>query len=252
MAHDEERANDHPFASKTFIASAGVVGLILILGIAVVGTILWPDSEDDVPPPAAASPTADPSPDASTAPAGAESICGLPGNDQTEIDEPPADTEWEFVGTTHAPFVPEAGPGMVDDNGFRQCYARSPQGALVAAANILAMGTDPNLVEQLNEELVAEGPGRDTVLADLESNPPTSDTGLRLSVAGYRLLGYGPDHARIDLAVEGSNGSIASMTTDLKWEEGDWKVELGPDGQPIIPVAPLADTVGYHPWSAEG
>ena len=150
-----------------------------------------------------------------------------------------------------APLVPKAGPGMVADNGFRQCYAHSPEGALLAAANMLAMGTDPNLVVELNEELVADGPGRDAVLADLESNPPTSDTGIRMSIAGYRLLGYGPDHARIDLAVEGSNDSIASMTTDLKWEDGDWKIELRPDGQPIIPVGQLADTVGYTAWSTE-
>lgn len=250
MAHDGHK-HDQFFASKTFLVSAGVVGLIAIVGIAVVGTVLWPDG-DETTPPVAASPIADPSPESTTAPTEGESICGLPANDQTQIDEPPANTEWEFVGTMQAPSVPDAGPGMVADNGFRQCYAHSPEGALVAAANMLAMGTDPNLVWELNEELVAEGPGRDAVLADLEANPPTSDTGIRLSIAGYRLLGYGPHHARIDLAVEGSNGSIASTTTDLKWEEGDWKVELRPDGQPIIPVAPLADTVGYHPWSAEG
>ncbi|MEY9211645.1 hypothetical protein NI17_009405 [Thermobifida halotolerans] len=250
MAHDERKRNQ-PFVSKTYLASAGIVGLIAILGIAVVGTTLWPDG-DETAPPVAASPTADPSPESTTAPAEGESVCGLPASDQTQIDEPPADTEWEFVGTMQAPSVPDAGPGMVADNGFRQCYAHSPEGALVAAANVLAMGTDPNLVRELNEELVAEGPGRDAVLADMEANPPTSDTGIRLSIAGYRLLGYGPNHARIDLAVEGSNGSIASVTTDLKWEEGDWKVELRPDGQPVIPVAQLADTVGYHPWSAGG
>lgn len=250
MAHDEHKS-DQPLASKTYLVSAGIVGLVAILGLAVVGIILWPESEEEAAPPAAASPTSDPSPEGTTAPVGDESICGLPASDETSIDEPPVDTEWEFVGTMEAPLVPEAGPGMVADNGFRQCYAHSPEGALLAAANMLAMGTDPNLVVELNEELVADGPGRDAVLADLESNPPTSDTGIRMSIAGYRLLGYGPDHARIDLAVEGSNDSIASMTTDLKWEDGDWKIELRPDGQPIIPVGQLADTVGYTAWSTE-
>lgn len=195
-------------------------------------------------------------PEEETAPevaAAGESICGLPGSDQTEIEEALADVQWEFVGTVQAPSVPEAGPGQIADNGFRKCYAHSPIGALVAASNVLAMGTDPNLVQELNEELVAEGPGREAVLEDLEQNGvPRDDSGIRLSIAGYRLLGYGPDHARIDLAVKGSDGMIASVTTDLRWEAGDWKVELRPDGQHVIPAARLADTVGYNPWLAEG
>src|SRR5699024_12548098 len=139
-----------------------------------------------------ASPTSDPSPESTTAPVGDESICGLAASDERSIDEPPVVTEWEFVGTMEAPLVPEAGPGMVADNGFRQGYAHSPEGALLAAANMLAMGTDPNLVVELNEELVDDGPGRDAVLADLESSPPTSETGIRMSIAGYGLVGDVP------------------------------------------------------------
>ncbi|MCY9785695.1 hypothetical protein KIK06_17555 [Nocardiopsis sp. EMB25] len=251
MAYDE-RKSDHPFASKTFIASAGVVGLIAVLGIGVTGIILWPDSEEEAAPSATASPTSDPVPETQTAPAEGASMCGLPGSDETEIQEAPTDVEWEFVGSTQAPSHPDAGPGLIADNGFRQCYAHSPAGALVAAANVLAMGTDPDLVQDLNEELVAEGPGREAALESLEENGPFDDTGLRMSIAGFQVVGYGPVSARVDLAVEASNGVFASVTTDLKWEEGDWKVELRPDGQPIIPVAQIQDASGHIPWFAEG
>ncbi len=249
MANDEKEPGI--FISRTYLISAGVVALIAILGIAVVGTILWPDGETEQPE-AAASPEGDPPAEAVTAPTYSDSVCDLPASDATTLDTPPKNTEWEFVGAMQAPSIPDVGPGIIEENGFRRCYAHSPEGALVAAANVLAMGTDPNLVYDLNDKLVAKGPGRDAVLEKLETNPPTSEDGVRLSIVGFQLMGYGPNHARIDLAVEGSNGTLASVTTDLAWEDGDWKVELDPTGQPIIPTAPLTDAFGYLPWSAEG
>src|SRR5699024_11465252 len=46
MAHDEHKS-DQPLASKTYLVSAGIVGLVAILGLAVVGIILWPESEEE-------------------------------------------------------------------------------------------------------------------------------------------------------------------------------------------------------------
>ncbi|WP_152514358.1 hypothetical protein [Nocardiopsis valliformis] len=180
------------------------------------------------------------------------SMCGLAGNDETVIDETPGDVEWEYVGTMLAPLTSDDGPGFISDAGLRQCYARSPSGALLAASNILAMGSDPNLVQGVNEKLVAEGPGRDSVLEDLELNGiPGDDSGLRLSIRGYNLMGHSLNASRIDLAVEATDGTFASVTIDLRWEDGDWKVELRDDGQPVIPVVQIQDVTMYNSWSAE-
>lgn len=186
-----------------------------------------------------------------TATEASDSMCGLPGNDQTRLETAPENTTWDFVGVMRAPSVPGSGPGLIDEDGFRQCYAHSPAGALLAVANLSALATDPEFTRRLNEELVTEGPGRDTVLAELdETGVPTQDYGIRTEILGFNLMGYGPDHARVDLALKGSNGVFLSYTTDLKWEDGDWKVELTPEGQQIIPPAQLPDASGYIPWSA--
>lgn len=235
--------------SRLFIVSTALVALAVICALAVVVVTLWPEDNATEIAESATTPTS--SPEASTVPDENASLCGLPGGDHTTIDSPP-EVEWEFVGTMHAPTSADVGPGQITDSGFRQCYAHSPEGALMAAANVMAMGTDPLLVQELNEEQVAEGPGRDLVLEDLENNAPESDADIRLTIVGYNLMGYAPNASRIDLAVEGSNGVFASITTDLRWEDGDWKVALSDSGQPVIPVTQIADASDYHPWKAEG
>lgn len=232
--------------SRAFIVSTALVALLVMCSLAFAAGRMWP--EDDDAETAEAAPEASSEPEEPTAPDENASMCGLAGGEHTKIDSPP-EVEWEFVGTMHAPTSVDFGPGQITDSGFRQCYAHSPEGALMAAANVMAMGTDPLLVQELNEEQVAEGPGRDLVLEDLENNPPESDADIRLTIVGYNLMGYAPNASRLDLAVEGSNGVFASITTDLRWEDGDWKVALNDSGQPVIPVTQIADASDYHPWT---
>ena len=251
MAQDDESPSKSPF-TPGFVASAVMIGAIALVGVVVVALVLWPGSDDDAVDTAEPEPSAESSPPADREADGDESMCGLPASDETELTEPPAGTEWEVVGTMPAPSLEEAGPGMTDDDGVRQCYAHSPEGALMAAANVLAMGTDPDLAYPMNEVMVSEGQGRDAALAELEQQGLGDTGGMRTEVAGFNILGYGPDHARVDLAMESSTGMFASMTTDLLWEEGDWKERMNTEGQPFIPVAQIPDASGYIPWSAEG
>lgn len=249
MAEENNENTDSPI-SRGFMVSAGIVGLVAIMGVAVVGVILWPDQEEEAPSTPEAAATADPAPESETAAPQNRSKCDLPDVDETMLPEAP-ETEWGFVGTMQAPSNEEAGPGIVSDTGLRHCYAHSPVGALMAASNIMAMGTDPDLVQEVNEEMVAEGPGQEAALADLERNGTYEDTPLRTTIVGFQVLGFGPNSSRVDIAVEASNGMFASVTTDLRWEEGDWKVALRDNGQPHIPVAQLQDASGYIPWSAD-
>ncbi|WP_160050112.1 MULTISPECIES: hypothetical protein [unclassified Nocardiopsis] len=251
---DDERP-ENPLTSKSFLASAGIVGLIAVLGIVVIGANLISDNEGDEDGPAAiveAAPDEEDAPE--PAPSDSEaSMCGLQGSDETTLDTAPQEVTWEFVGTMRAPANPDAGPGLVADDGFRQCYAHSPTGALLASANMTALGTDPKLVPQMLEELVAEGTGQDAALAAVDAEGAAADpSGVRMSIVGFNLMGYGSEHARVDLALEGSNGVFMSYTVDMKWEDGDWKRELAPTGDSIIPAAQIPDASGYIPWSAEG
>ena len=252
MAKDDEDSSGSPL-TPGFVAAAVMVGAIALTGVVVVALVLWPGNDEPADDQAAEpEPTAESSP---PAPAdGEESVCGLPASEETELTDPPPGTDWETVGTMPAPSLEEAGPGVTDDDGVRQCYARSPEGALAAAANVQAMGTDPDLAQPMSAVMLAEGEGREAALADLEEQglAGSEDAGMRTEVVGFNILGYSPDHARVDLAVESSTGLFASSTTDLVWEEGDWKVRLNTEGQPIIPIAQISDAANYITWSAEG
>ena len=67
------------------------------------------------------------------------SVCGLPAGNQDPVVGPPR-ASWALVGTIAAPAVEHVGPGVFDGRD-RRCFAHSPVGALVAAANIAALSS---------------------------------------------------------------------------------------------------------------
>ena len=236
MAEERKR----PVLAAGLIAGVAVLGLILTAltlfgrggkgseAVAVTATS-----------PTAASPTA-----TGTDP----SVCGLHDAQlDGTVDTAPTAT-WALVGTTAAPQVEGAGPGRIDPDGFRTCYARTPTGALVANANYLALGSYGPTRERFIKEVSAPGPGRDALLRK-EQTRTNETSGTRLQIVGFRVLRYTGDQADVDLAVRTSNGALVSFVTYLKWAEGDWKIQVGTDGQDVTAVTQLSDTSGYIPWA---
>lgn len=192
-------------------------------------------------------PTTDPTGTAAAAPA--PSVCGLTEEaDSGTLTRAPS-ARWELVGTVAAPSVEGMGPGEEDD-GLRTCYARTPTGALLAAANVAAMGSSAELVERMTAEMTAEGPGRDAALERLEAEDvPELPAALRYQIRGFRLLDYTGTEASVDLALGVDGGVTGSFVLDLRWEDGDWKVVLTDDGGLGSLPAPLPDLTGYTLWS---
>ncbi len=224
--------------------AAGVLGVIVALGAALAVTGVF-GSGGPATPPAAAAPGAAV---ASTASASA-SVCGLPGVELSGVlhEAPPA--QWELVGTIAAPTVPGQGPGLVDGDGFRSCFAHTPTGAVVAAANLAALGSYPPVRARFNEQAIAPGPGRDAVLA--APPPPRASDGPRLQLVGFQLLRYSGAQAEVDLALRTSTGSLLAATVYLAWAEGDWKARVAQDGSDVSSVSPISSLNAYVAWSAE-
>ncbi|WP_454778734.1 hypothetical protein [Georgenia muralis] len=247
MASDDSEQN--PYTRPGFVVAALVMAVVLILA-AVLGyrTLTGPDETDPSAQPTGTAPTTSAAPTETPSLAGGDSVCGL---EAVELDgtltAAPAETDWELVGTTAAPSVEGHGPGVVEDNGFRSCFAHTPTGALLAAANVAAMGSDPALTPTVAEHLFAEGPGRDAAL----SAPPTGNAGggVRVQIAGFRVLNYAGTEASIDLALRGSNGVLGGQVFDLVWEDRDWKMQIAPDGQLPTDLAVLPDLTGYILWA---
>ena len=246
MAEDNEQQS--PFTRPGFVAATVVIALIVVLGLVIVIVNMNRDDPDPAPTtstsvePTSAAPTSEP-PEA----VGGASVCGLPGEvlEGTLTTAPAA--EWEYQGTTAYPTSSEFGPGDTSAGGVRFCFERSPEGALFAAANSLVQGSDPSIAEEWLQYIVAEGPFRDQLLADVGSG--TTGEGTRLVIVGFRVLAYDGETARIDLAVRGtSQGQTITLSGvyELVWQEGDWKISA--DVAQPLNMATIPDTAGYIAW----
>jgi len=236
--NDSEPRN--PFTTKGFIVGAAVVGALALAGIVLGVTSLDAGGGGNT---AATPGTSTPSSNIS---ADAESVCGLPGYDETGTLAAAPTTEWTIVGTMAAPNSDTAGPGVTDDDGVRRCYAHTVDGALFAVANLWAMGSNARLSDPVIEKLTVPGPGRDAALA---RDVAQSNTGLSAQITGFKTLSYNGDSATIDIAFRLNDGTLASIATDVAWSDGDWKMQLTDDGQSAYNPVLLQSLGGYVPWA---
>lgn len=241
--NDEERTSP----SKRLIGSAVVIAAIVVLGLVLTLANLLSAKKETPPAVSAPSPSVTASATATSTPSEA-SVCGLTAVEMTgTVAAPPAAT-WTLVGTTAAPAIKDQGPGKIEDDGYRSCYARTPTGALLSASNLLAMGGEASLLgRKMTENSTVPGPGRDAALARPLASPDTS--GVRIQIAGFRVLKYDGQSADVDIALRTSKGAIAAQVFSLKWVDGDWKVVLAPTGDLPTPMSQLPSLAGYISWS---
>lgn len=146
------------------------------------------------------------------------------------------------------PVAPEThGPGVVDDTGFRTCFAHSPTGALYAAASLWAEAFTGDS-ERLYTDLTADSNARDELLEQIEEGEQVgSQDSVKIQIKGFQLQRYDGEIAVVDLAIENDQGAFLSLPTPLKWEDGDWKLVIPETGNPGFQE--LNDLSDYISWS---
>jgi hypothetical protein len=246
--HDHEMVEDRPSAwtRPWFLVSAAFVAVLLAVGVTLAVTGKGTNAEAGP----AATTAATVAPSVSSAAAGGDSACGLPAGDQT-IPAVAPKTTWALIGRVAAPSNVAAGPG-VNDNGFRSCFAHSPVGAVLAAANVLALSQSADFARRASQDLVAPGRGRDLLLARQSA---ATDAQLRadfdargvLQFAGFRVEDYTPDEAVIGALLRNSSGVLVTSPVVMQWSDGDWKWLQSPTGGVEVQAAP--DMTGYIPWA---
>jgi hypothetical protein len=158
----------------------------------------------------------------------------------------PADTSWQLIGTMAAPTDPRLGPGRFGA-GLPFCYARSPMGALYAAANFIAVLSDPALRLPAAKYLTAAGRGRDELIR--QSTSPGGPGSSDMQIAGFVVApNYTPDTASVDLAIRFGRYFI-HLQIPLKWESGDWKIVVPDNGRPLDGMSQIPDLSDYVPWA---
>lgn len=217
-----------------------------VLSLTRVGGSPSPGPADPVAGPPPPGPATGPTPPAPGEPA-AESLVGVP----------PA-TGWAPWSTpvvrTWLPRVPGSGPGDPPARGF----ARTPTGALVAAATLhpLAYYAYPEAVwAQFADTRVRWAPGQREQLAAALAPVWTAavPAPMVLTPVGYRVIVYGADHARfrlwwsVDIPDRGT--ATVGALVDVAWVDDDWALVFDEPAMDLRPLRP-ADTYliwGPHP-----
>lgn len=241
MSYNDEEKPRSPFRSRGFIFGAVVLGLLAATAIVAVVVGLATPKEP------VAEPTAVPS--ESAQPVGDASVCGLDDVEMSgSVKEAPA-TEWEFVGRVAVPSsTSNAGPGVIENDGFRYCYPRTPEGALFATANLFGLTIDRSTLDQVAEDLVVEGEARDKFIRTAPETMAKPAESFSADITGFRVLSYDGSTATVDLAVRLTTGELLSYVFDVAWVDGDWKWSPS-NGDSGVDVVLIQSLGGYVPWS---
>ena len=198
--------------------------------------------------PSAAAPSAPASATPTTRPTGNTSVCGLDGVVLSGTVATPPAAEWKFQGTTAYPTSATAGPAETTPDGVRRCFQHTPQGALFAASNAVVQGSDVAVQAAFAQYFIAAGPGRAAAISNAVSG--SASTG-RLELVAFRVLKYDGATANVDVAVRATSTGqtiYSSGVYPLRWEGGDWKLQVSDTGQMTYAFAQIPDLAGYISW----
>ena len=165
---------------------------------------------------------------------------------------PPA-VNWQQFQTVALPFSPSAGPTSSSGPVFSG-YERSQTGALVAAVQLATrfLITPGQGWRQVVDRQVLPGPGREAFIAARATVEADDPPGTYGQIAGFRMLTYTPDVAVVQLVSRFvlSGGLLQVSTATVKWVNGDWRLELQPDGAASPTALPVVSLDGFVVWGA--
>jgi hypothetical protein len=244
--------NKSPWIQPGFIAAAGVVAVIVLLGVIVAFSGGSKDAQET--PAAQAPPSAgEPAPTA----AASDSACGLePGSQEIPASAPAA--TWKLRGTVAVPVAKDTAGPQRFKSGVPSCFAHSPTGALFANINIYAalsaLAADPPRDPAAAfAQMIASGPGRDSLTEHADDyKPGAQDASAGVQVAGFNIVRYERDSAVVDLAFRVDRPNVTGYvhaTSTMRWEDADWKLVLSQSGRPFDSLQQIPDLNGYVPWS---
>ena len=236
---EPEPARRRPGRAWT-VAAAAIVALIALAAVVV---ILATRGGDKAPPAGSA-------PAPSAPPVGSPSAAPLAAQDQSVPDSPPPGVSWTLFQGVALPSSALAGPTRITGPVYAG-YAHTPLGALLATAQVgyRYFLTPGDGWSEVVRNQVSPGPGHDAFVVN-RAKVTTTDVapGGLGQLAGFRFVTYSPDVAVIQLVSRFSCGTLQVSTDTVQWINGDWQLQLQPDGG-SSPTAQRVDTLaGFVPW----
>ncbi|TDD49075.1 hypothetical protein E1263_32520 [Kribbella antibiotica] len=171
----------------------------------------------------------------------------MPAGDQALPATAPVADGWDLSRRVAVPRSAAFGPGVVDRDGFRHCFAQSPTGAVFAAYNVLAALADQTKAAATARKLLLPGTATDALLRELAKETPSAGS-EPTQLAGYRILAANRDQVTVMLAVP-VEAQYMSLTVTMVWHDHDWRLQPPPPGDavgaPFVQVRSLADFVKW-------
>lgn len=225
-----------PWGTKGFIASAAVIGLVLVLLIVILVQGLGSSNQPD----AVQTPLAT---TGATSAAPAAGGCSLPEGSQVVPATAPEAT-WALDRKMVVPSAPATfGPAVTKD-GIAKCFAHNPTGALFAATHMLSV-TWQDGPETLMKEYAVDSPEKTSALESVRATTAPLPAEVP-QIKGYRIIMAGPDKATVQMAVA-MKGALVRTPVTLIWTGTDWSIDAG--AALASEGGQISDLTGFIAWS---
>ncbi|NHC15816.1 hypothetical protein [Motilibacter deserti] len=162
----------------------------------------------------------------------------------------PKGVRWELFQGVALPVSDADGPTRIDGPVYAG-YSHTPTGALLAAANIGSryLVTPGNGWREVVREQVLPGTGRDVFTENrAKVTDDSAQPGQFGQLAAFKFVTYTQDVAVIQLVTRFATGQMQVATDTVRWSNGDWRLELQPDGGTSPSAQSVSSIVGYVPW----
>lgn len=159
--------------------------------------------------------------------------------------------QWQLFAGVLLPYSKTAGPLTVDGPLYSG-YERSQTGAVLAAVQLgnRYLLTPGDGWREVLQRQVLPGTGRDVFARNRMAMDDTPDPpGTYGQTAGFRFVAFTPDVASIQLVTRfPTSGNLQIVTVTVKWVDGDWRLELQPDGGSSPTAQRISDLDGFVVW----
>lgn len=234
---DTSSNSDREGIDRWWVASGVVVILCILLLIYVLAP--WGKSHDS----SSGSAQGAGAPPTGSSPATTGTGCPAPAVNNS-VPSGPVPARWNLVERVALPSS-SAGPHVT--SGLRRCYDHSPQGALLAAANI-SYGLASSSYKSVYAHQVLPGPNASSAEQDQAAAAKQAPSSTIAQIRGYRFMNYSPDRAQVQLLTGPDDTSTQQYTFLMQWAGDDWMLNADAPGGYISPQpASMAD--GFTEWS---
>ncbi|MEV0246433.1 hypothetical protein AB0H76_07600 [Nocardia sp. NPDC050712] len=165
---------------------------------------------------------------------------------------------WQRVYGVSVPFSTSDGPARIE-NGLALGYSRTPQGAILAGAQIMYRANARPADRVLRERQMVLTPDelttyqRRLAAGGVPEQLPESATKWLVAADAFQIESFTPEQASMRIATraqagEGGGNRWVATRLAVVWAEGDWRLKSvpGPDGR--AQTETITTLTGWTPW----